>query len=343
MDKRYLKELIEKERKAGVSVSLIRDKLVAKGYPKDVIDDVLDLKLPDYKPTNVKLFTIWIAIFAILVVSFIFFYNVNLGTIPIKPGTIVVPVVEDKLPALTMSKSYLTDAFIPGISECMGMKETEFKQCLKDLAINSDKISYCTLVKDSQFQKECNLEFLRKKHMLLYCDSLLANSFADKGDLSVFVSCSENIAKSATSLDECGSNEVCRAYFLGLSFEDYCLSDNTYFVPKAKCFAYFKRLSSSFALPKDYDVVVLDKQNIYDKPATCDLEGTSFMSNFGVDFDVYVEDVLSNNCDKYTGLLNQQCIGAIQVYDLTKVSCKESFLHFLTDYFVSIREKGWLV
>jgi len=303
MDKKLLKGLIEKERKAGVSVSLIRDKLIAKGYPKDIIDDVLDLKVPEYRVTNVKFLTIWVGIFAVFAVSFIFFYNLNLGTVPTKPIDVNIPVVVTNVP-LTINSGFLSDQYIPGASACRGKKDSDFRQCIQDLALNANDATYCTIVKDPEFQKSCYLEYLKVKSKKNYCDAIFSMSFSKDPknfDTSGFVTCSSDLAKSLTSVDGCGSNEICRANFYGMTYEDYCLSDKTDFVPKAKCFAYFKRVSTSFVIPKDYDLVTMDKQDLSAKPATCDMEGTSFRSNFAIDYDVYVGDILTKNCAKYTG------------------------------------------
>jgi len=93
MDKRQLKELIEKEKSKGTSVSLIRDKLVAKGYPKDIIDDVLDLKVPGFSVSKIKLLALWCGIFAIIITMFFVFLNVPITKVT--PGENITVVKTD--------------------------------------------------------------------------------------------------------------------------------------------------------------------------------------------------------------------------------------------------------
>ncbi|MBN2881611.1 hypothetical protein JXM83_06200 [Candidatus Woesearchaeota archaeon] len=73
--KKFIKQL-EREKKRGNNNSHIRDKLLAKGFPQDIIDDALEMDYPVIKSSQVKIVLIWIFVCAALIV-FLYYGIIN--------------------------------------------------------------------------------------------------------------------------------------------------------------------------------------------------------------------------------------------------------------------------
>lgn len=202
MDKKQLKELIEKEKGKGTSVSLIRDKLVAKGYPKEIIDDVLDLKVPGFSVSKIKLLALWCGIFAIIITIFFIFLNV--------PITKTIPVVTDNKTTINV-----------------GCSSSDPDICLFRKAIENNERYLCAQIRNDFLNGLCNggitADDCAYFELAQYPQSKMSECYVRQAardnnfTLCIFSgetkNCLDAVYEKNGKNTACGGDAVCTAYF----------------------------------------------------------------------------------------------------------------------------------